>query len=92
LHNTEQRHANGGPYIYPDGASHDFTFEYDPATGGKGKGGIKVTLDGQPVTLDVPAEHQAMGAHYNRFGLISTHTDGNVQHLYFDDLTYTFRQ
>ena len=92
LHNNEQRHADGGPYIYPDGASHDFIFEYAPAADGKGNGVIKVTLDGQPVTLDVPVEHQAAGAHYNRFGLISTHTDGNVQHLYFDDLTYTFRQ
>jgi hypothetical protein len=33
-----------------------------------------------------------IGAHFNRFGVITTHTDGNAQQLYFDDLTYTWTQ
>jgi hypothetical protein len=48
-------------------------------------------LDGEKVTFELPSEHKAMGAHFNRFGLISTHIDGNVQHIYFDDLTYTWK-
>jgi hypothetical protein len=28
----------------------------------------------------------------DHFGLITTWIDGNEQHAYFDDLTYTFRQ
>ena len=29
------------------------------------------------------------GAHFDRFGIITTHIDGNGQTVYFDDLTYT---
>ena len=29
------------------------------------------------------------GTHFNRFGIITTHIDGNGQTVYFDDLTYT---
>ena len=89
LHTEAGKSADRGPYIYPDGASHDWTFAYTP--GEKG-GMITATFDGHEVRLPVSAEHQAMGAHFNRFGLVSTHTDGNGQHIYFDDLTYTFSQ
>lgn len=95
LHNTERKNSDKGPYIYPNGKPHDFTFEYQPeAHEGKGKAGgiITVTLDGEQARLAIPPENRAMGAHYNRFGLISTHIDGNVQHIYFDDLTYTWKQ
>lgn len=91
LHNTERQTADRGPYLHPTGASHDFTLEYTPPSGDKA-GNITATLDGERATLPLPREHQAMGAHFNRFGLISTHTDGNGQHLYFDDLTYTWTQ
>jgi hypothetical protein len=91
LHNTERRTAEKGPYLHPNGASHDWTLEYSPAAGDK-LGSIVVTLDGERASLPLPREHQAMGAHFNRFGLISTHTDGNGQHLYFDDLAYTWTQ
>ena len=91
LHSTERKTAERGPYILPNGTPHDWTLEYAPATGDD-PGRIAVRLDGDRVSLPVPREHQAMGAHFNRFGIITTHTDGNGQHIYFDDLTYTWTQ
>jgi hypothetical protein len=96
LHRRESKTAGSGPYLYPDGASHDWTFSYEPGRKTEGAvpapGVITVTLDDKRATLAMPAEHQAFGAHFNRFGIISTHTDGNVQHIYFDDLIYTWSQ
>jgi hypothetical protein len=91
LHNTERKTGEVGPHIYPDGVAHDWTLEYNPAGAG-GHGRINVTLDGSGVSLSLTRAHRAIGAHFNRFGFISTHTDGNGQHLYFDDLTYTWTQ
>jgi hypothetical protein len=81
------RGAPTPPYIYPNGDSHDWTLDYDPAGNG-GTGSVTVTLDGQAVTLNLDAGHKAIGAHFNRFGIITTHIDGNGQTVYFDDLTY----
>jgi WD40 repeat protein len=89
LHNTERKIADMGPHLLPDGKPHDWTLEYTVDDSG---GRITVTLDGKSVTLAIPREFVASGATYNRFGLISTHTDGNGQHLYFDDLSYTWTQ
>src|SRR6185503_12580044 len=86
--------ASGGrgtptpPYIYPDGEPRDWTLDYNPAANG-GTGGITVTLDGQAVTLNLDPGHKDIGAHFNRFGIITTHIDGSGQTIYFDDLTYT---
>ena len=85
--------ASGGrgaptpPYIYPDGESHLWTLDYDPSGSG-GVGSIIVTLDGQAVTLNLDSGHKQIGAHFNRFGIITTHIDGSGQTVYFDDLTY----
>ena len=85
--------ADGGrgtptpPYIYPDGESRHWTLDYDP-DGNGGTGSITVTLDGQAVTLNLDAGHKQIGAHFNRFGIITTHIDGSGQTVYFDDLTY----
>jgi hypothetical protein len=46
-------------------------------------------LDGQAVTLNLDPGHKQIGAHLNRFGIITTHIDGSGQTVYFDDLTYT---
>ena len=86
--------ASGGrgsptpPYIYPDGESHDWTLNYDPDANG-GTGSITVSLDGQAVTLNLDPGHKQLGALFNRFGIITTHIDGNGQTVYFDDITYT---
>jgi hypothetical protein len=85
--------ANGGrgtptpPYIYPNGASRNWALDYDP-NGAGGAGSIIVTLDGQAVTLNLDAGHKQIGAHFNRFGIITTHIDGSGQTVFFDDLTY----
>jgi hypothetical protein len=91
LHTTEQRSADRGAYLLPNGKPHDFSIEYTPPSADK-PGAVLARLDAETVSLTVPPEHVNTGAHFNRFGLISTHTDGNGQHLYFDDLTYTVSQ
>jgi WD40 repeat protein len=77
------------PHLYPDGKPRDWTLEYLPTAEGDGGGQITVTLDGNSVRLRMPKEHQAAGARFDRFGIITTWIDGNGQHIYFDDLTYT---
>jgi hypothetical protein len=85
--------ASGGrgtpvpPYIYPDNNSREWTLDYRPDANG-GTGSITVMLDGQAVTLNLDPGHKQIGAHFNRFGIITTHIDGSGQTVYFDDLTY----
>lgn len=73
------------PYIYPDGRPHEWTLEYSPVGNGK----LTVALDGQPVTLELTRAHREIGARFDRFGIVTTHIDGNAQEVYFDDLKYT---
>lgn len=91
LHGTEQASAERGPYLLPDGTPHDWSLEYAPPTA-RTAGRLTVWLEGERASLPLPHAHRVAGAHFNRFGLITTHTDGNAQHLYFDDLTYTWTQ
>jgi hypothetical protein len=77
-------------YIYPDGAVHDWTLEYDPAAAG-GNGRIAVSLDGESATADLAPGDKAAGAWFDRFGIVTPWIDGNGQDVYFDDLEYTFR-
>jgi hypothetical protein len=79
------------PRIYPDGATHDWTLEYDPAAA-NGNGRITVTLDGKATSMDLARDHKKTGAQFDRFGLVTPWIDGNGQHVYFDDLSYTCRQ
>ena len=94
------RNHNGGvssgmgakpPHIYPDGVAHDWTIEYDPA-GANGNGRLTVSLDGQAVSMNLVRGDKTAGAQFNRFGLVTPWIDGNGQHVYFDDLSYTCRQ
>jgi hypothetical protein len=76
------------PFIYPNSEPQNWSLDYDPLANG-GLGGITVSLDGQIVTLNLDAGHKQIGASFNRFGIITTHIDGNGQTVYLDDLTYT---
>jgi hypothetical protein len=78
----------GCPHIYPDGVPHAWTLDYQPA----GQGTLTVGLGGKTVAIALSREHRAAGARFDRFGIITTHIDGNGQHVYFDDLTYTADQ
>jgi hypothetical protein len=79
------------PRIHPDGSAHDWTLAYEPAGAG-GKGELVVTLDGKAVRMPLADGHKAEGAQFDRFGLVTPWIDGNGQHVYFDDLEYTWRQ
>ena len=92
--NQEGVRSGGGhgfpqpPSIYPNGESHDWSLAYDPGAN-NGSGQLTVTLDGQTVSLPLGPGHRKIGAHFDRFGIITTQIDGNGQTVYFDDLTYT---
>jgi hypothetical protein len=87
-----QAHASGkdSPRILPDGSAHEWSLDYVPNPDGGGR--ITVTLDKNSVRLDLGANHRARGARFDRFGIVTTWIDGNGQHIYFDDLTYTWKQ
>ncbi len=74
--------------IYPDGAPHDFRFEYSQ----EGNGSIRVSFGRQSLTLELGTGRRAVGTRFDRFGIVTTRIDGNAQRIYFDDLTYTCRQ
>jgi hypothetical protein len=77
----------GPPHILPDGKPHDWSLDYSPAAGGR----ITVRLDGKSVSLDLSPDLRAVGARFDRFGIVTTHIDGNGQLVYLDDLTYSFK-
>lgn len=78
------------PYIMPDGAAHRWTLTYAPKPAGGGE--IRVSLDGKETTLQLDGRVTGGATTFDRFGIITTWVDGNGQRVYFDDLTYTFRQ
>ena len=84
-HGTSRRIADRGPLILPDGASHAWSLDYDPAGGGT----ITLRVGAETVRLELEKGSAAEGAHFDRFGIITTHVDGNTQEVYLDDLTYT---
>jgi hypothetical protein len=94
VHGEAQGHAGrqaNPPQILPDGKAHDWALEYDPA-GADSRGRITVKLDGQATRIDLGPGDQAVGARFDRFGIVTTWIDGNAQRLYLDDLTYTVSQ
>lgn len=78
---------NAPPHLMPDGKPHTWSLEYSPDAAT-----ITVALDDQRTVLNVPKEHRSLGAHFDRFGIVTTHIDGNGQEVYLDDLTYTSAQ
>jgi hypothetical protein len=83
--------AANAPRIFPDGAIHDWTLEYDPAAA-EGRGRITVALDGRAASIDLAPGDKLADAHFDRFGLVTPWIDGNGQYVYFDDLHYTASQ
>ncbi len=88
---TKCARARECPHIYPDGAAHHWSMEYDPAGAG-GKGRITITLDGKPGAVDLEEGAKARGTQFDRFGIVTSWIDGNSQNVYWDDLTYTVAQ
>jgi hypothetical protein len=81
---------SGLPHILPDGAPHEWEMEFLPDAGGAGR--IRLRFDKQVCALELSAEDLAGNVRFDRFGLITTWIDGNGQHIYFDDIHYTFAQ
>lgn len=77
--------------ILPDGAAHDWQFDYNPAAA-HGRGRITVTLDGRSIHLDLNEGDRSANARLDRFGLVTPWIDGNGQLVYFDDVTYSVSQ
>jgi hypothetical protein len=78
------------PHILPNGASHVWSVDYTPPKDGR-PGQLRATLGQKTGVVEVPAIAQEP-AEFDRFGIVTTWIDGNSQRVYYDDLTYTFRQ
>lgn len=78
------------PQIRPDGTSHDWSLKYEPRPDRSGV--ISVSLDGKSSELRISREDREKRAVFDRFGIVTTWIDGNQQQIYFDDLTYTWKQ
>jgi hypothetical protein len=91
--NDGQNYADGAdrPRIRPDGRSHEFRLVYEPNADAAG-GVIRLTFDDAQVSLPVEAEDRVASGRFDRFGIVTTWIDGNGQHVFFDDLTYTASQ
>ncbi|HUG94309.1 MAG TPA: hypothetical protein VML55_25995 [Planctomycetaceae bacterium] len=79
------------PHLLPDGESHAWSLDYEPQAN-DGAGRLTVMLDDHRTVLDFAAGDRLAPARFDRFGIVTTWIDGNSQHVYFDDLRYTFRQ
>jgi hypothetical protein len=78
------------PHIMPDGKSHRWSLDYTPPAG-SGPGRLRATLGASAGDVEIPEIPQG-SMEFDRFGVVTTWIDGNSQRVYFDDLTYTFRQ
>jgi hypothetical protein len=72
------------------GKAVDWSLLYDPAAN-NGNGAITATLGGESVTLNLKPGQKAAAkdARFDRFGLFSISTGGQIVKLYLDDVTYT---
>jgi hypothetical protein len=80
-----------GPYVqfYPDGRVYEWTLEYDPAAS-NGRGAIAFTLNGERISMPLAEGDKAIGATFDRFGVLNMHW-ANSKHcvVYLDDVEYT---
>jgi hypothetical protein len=79
---------DSGAIIKPDGQPHRWSIHYQPRDA-NGQGTITVTLDAASQTVPVPAEHQAAGARFDRFGIGNLQVGGLHIDFSLDDLRYT---
>ena len=77
-----------GPVLRPNSEPHHWTLDYDP-NGADGNGKITVTLDNNPVSIDLKPGVKKAGATLDRFGILSWQTGGHHVELYLDDIKYT---
>jgi hypothetical protein len=78
------------PHIMPNGDSHEWSLEYTPPTTAR-PGVLRAELDSAGSSVEFANLSKKLTT-FDRFGIVTTWIDGNSQHVYFDDLTYTFRQ
>ena len=79
--------AETGPVIVP-GKPYPFSIRFDPA-GNKGLGALTVKLGDEIYTRLYKQKQLKKDATFDRFGLCTVTTGGQVVKIYFDDLTYT---
>jgi hypothetical protein len=91
----DARDRNGrttsGPNILPDGAAHSWALKYGPPAADQ-PGSITVSLDGKAARLVLPSDQIDSSTFFDRFGIVTAWIDGNGQHIYFDDVSYTCGQ
>lgn len=79
--------VESGPVIVP-GKTYDWSLVYDP-TGVGGRGTVHVTLGDKAATLELPEHMKNFGGRFDRFGMFTTDTGGQMVKIYLDDLTYS---
>jgi hypothetical protein len=87
------RYASGGnlPRIMPNVDSYQWHFQYDSSDNDAG-GRITAHLGSSETALELTPADRDRRTEFDRFGIVTTWIDGNSQHVYFDDLTYTSEQ
>jgi hypothetical protein len=83
--------TDASPLVYPDGAPHDWSLDYRPATA-DAPAVLALTVDGKTVEMPLDPDLIETGATFDRFGFVTPWIDGNGQVVYFDDLSFTVRQ
>jgi hypothetical protein len=79
--------ASSGP-VMSQGKRQKWSIVYDPAAD-NGRGAIRVTLDNESITLPLKKGIKSRGAHFDRFGMFTATSGGQMVKLYIDDIKYT---
>jgi hypothetical protein len=79
--------ADGGP-VMSQGKRQKWSIIYDPAAD-DGLGAIRVTLDNESFALHLKKGLKSRGAHFDRFGLFTATSGGQMVKFYIDDIKYT---
>jgi hypothetical protein len=82
------RQGDAAPLIAPDGKSHAWQIDYDPAGHG-GRGTVAIWLDGRQTEFALPDGLRTQGAEFDSFGIFVHEGGGRACRVYWDDLEYT---